>query len=161
MFRTQPNQNIYKPQPRRIALRWLNRAESGSSGGDDFAFVAYTPFLLGVLFVGILFGMLGFWRVGASYATQRGTQVGAVAPSRGSATIGDLYISWSNAQSTPSSGFGVVEDDRITIGSTDFTRTFEFGPFGQWTFGVGAQTQTRSERFYGGAPNCEDGECNE
>jgi len=143
-------------------LRNLFRSiESGSSGGDDFGMVTYTPFLLIVLFVGLVFGMLGFWRVGASYATQNGTQLGAVAPGQGNATIGGFYLAWSNAQTTPASSFNVVTADRRTVGAINMDKNFDLSTLGQWTLGVGAQTQTRSERFYPGAPKCSGGGCNE
>ena len=139
----------------------IRKVESGSSGGDDYGMTLHVPFLLAVLFIGLVFGMIGFWRVGASYATQNGTQTGGVAPGRANSTIGAFYTAWSNAQSVPSSNVNVFTGDRRTVGTMSTNKNFDLGLFGNWTLGLGAQTQSRSERFYPGAPQCADGDCNE
>ncbi len=139
----------------------LRQVESGSSGGDDFAMITYTPFLVAILMLGIIFGMVGFWRVGASYATQKGAQTGAVAPGTGSNAASTLFLDWTNASSAPASTFAVNVGDRFSTANTATSKTFQYGLFGSWIFNIQAQTQTRNERFYPGAPICDGDGCNE
>ena len=146
----------------KIAARMLFRqVESGSSGGDDYAMLTYTPFLISVLLLGVIFGLIGFWRVGASYATERGAHAVAVNPGLGGSAASTLFLNWTNASSAPASGFSPDVAGRFSTIDTNTSKTFQYGLFGAWTFGIDAQTQTRNERFYPGAPKCSGNGCRE
>ena len=137
--------------------------ERGDAGAE-FAFIIYTPFLMGLLIIGIFFGMLGFWRVGASYANLAGAQQAAFAGEGASEdTQRTLFGGWSNASTVSGglSGVDVQADDRFIVAKFGIDRTFEFSNFAPWAYEVNSQIQYRLERFYPGAPKCGDGECNE
>jgi hypothetical protein len=158
-----PHVRHFRRTPRAsTALRtWIRQVEGGSSGGDDFAFVTYGPFLLSILLIGLCFAMIGFWRIGASYATQRGAQVGSVRPSAAGAAQTSFFVDWTNAGSAPPSNFAFNPGDRTSTSSLNSTKEFHSYTFGDWSFSVNAQTQTRNERFYPGAPICDGDGCDE
>jgi hypothetical protein len=136
------------------------RAERGDVGGE-YAFIVYSPFLIGVLMVGICFALIGFWRIGASYAAQRSAQVGAVNPGQAMTAQSAFLTDWTNASSAPAGGFGVNAPNRTATSSVNTRQAFEYLEFGEWTFEIGGQTMTRSERFYPGRPVCNADGCDE
>ena len=141
----------------------IRRMERGDAG-SEFAFITYTPFLMGLLIIGIFFGMLGFWRVGAGYANLVTSQKASVASeSSAETTQRTLFGNWTNASTVSSSvgGVGFQEDDRFIVSSFDINRTFEFSNFGPWAYEVNSQIQSRLERFFPGAPKCDGDGCNE
>lgn len=143
------------------ALTVLRRAERGDMGGD-YAFIVYSPFLLGVVMVGICFALIGFWRIGASYAAQHSAQVGAVNPAGAPAARDAYFTDWTNASSAPGGTFGVDAPNRTTASAINTQQTFKYMDyFGPWTFQIGGQTQSRSERFYPGKPVCNEDGCDE
>jgi len=138
----------------------LRRAESGNAGGD-YAFTVYSTFLIGVMMVGICFALIGFWRIGASYAAQRSAQIGAVAPDKGMPALSAFFSDWTGASSAPG-GFGVDVSSRTAISSINTQQSFQYMDyFGKWTFQIGGQTMSRSERFYPGKPICNEDGCDE
>lgn len=141
-----------------IAVR---RAERGDMGGD-YAFIVYSPFLLGVLMVGICFALIGFWRIGASYAAQHSAQVGAVNPGSATAAQNAYFTDWTGAASVAGGSFGVDAPNRTTTSAINTQQTFQYMTyFGPWTFEIGGQTMSRSERFYPGKPVCNGDGCDE
>lgn len=150
-----------RARPTQAAAKLLRRIEGGSSGGDDFAFVTYGPFLLAILLIGLCFAMIGFWRIGASYATQRGAQVGSYNPGQASDAQQSFFFDWTNASSAPSTNFSNQAGDRRSTSTLNSNKEFSSYVFGDWSFDIDAQTQTRSERFYPGAPVCNGDGCDE
>lgn len=104
----------------------LRRAERGDMGGD-YAFIVYSPFLLGVVMVGICFALIGFWRIGASYAAQRSAQVGAVNPADAPAAQTAYFTDWTNASSAPGGSFGVDAPNRTATSAINTQQTFQYG----------------------------------
>jgi hypothetical protein len=62
---------------------YAHKAECGSADAGTFADTSYIPYLVTLLLLGLIFALVGFWRISASYATQRGAHIGAVAPAKG------------------------------------------------------------------------------
>ena len=139
---------------------WSRRAESGSFEGGTFGDLAYMPFLVGLLLVGLVFALVGFWRVGASYSAQYSTQVGSVAPGQGGNVLTALWSGWSHDNAT-GGGFALEPGERNVRTSIDRATTFSFLNFGAWDLQVDASTNARSERFYPGGPVCGAEGCSE
>jgi hypothetical protein len=129
------------------------RAEGGSTDGGTFSDTLYMPFLVGLLLIGVALGLVGFWRVGASYSTQRGAQLGAVSPEEGDDMVAALWRAWSNREVT-GGGFEIDSSDRSVSASIDASQSFNFASFGSQEFDIsaGGQMRIRSERFYPGQP---------
>lgn len=145
-----------KQKIRRLA-RQMQRGD-----GDTFAHITYMPFLFGVLLLGIFFAMIGFWRMGVSYANDRGAVVGTTAASgvsAGTAAQNKAFVDWSNASSAPNGAMAVDSCGRSAKTTYSNTpshfqygyATNAFGPFGSVSAGQ-AQEDRRWERFYPGAP---------
>jgi hypothetical protein len=116
------------------------------------------PFLIGLLLLGLVIALVGFWRVGASYSAQRSVQVGSVSPESGDDVLSAMWRAWTNS-SLPSGGFVVDEENRTVRAniSTEFNVDLSgqgFMPMG-FTISGGSNTQTRFERFYPGEPECD------
>lgn len=140
----------------RRLLRW---AESGNADGS-FSDIIFMPILIALLLFGLVMAMVGFWRVGASYATQRGAQAGAVAPGNGSSVQTSSWQGWTNTKDTP--GNYVVDPQiRSSHASMNTQVTFEYMGLGPWEFSINAQTRSRSERFYPGSPVCTVSGCDD
>lgn len=118
--------------------------------GDTFAMTASAPLLFGLLAFGITVAALGFGRVGASAAAERGayaagTRVEGVAV--GSAAAASFFAGWSGG---PAANAGVSANGRtvrVTVG-----RRVAFGGAFLGAF-TGSQTgamEKRVERFYPG-----------
>jgi hypothetical protein len=140
----------------------LCRVESGNTDGGSYGELVYMPFLVGLVLFGLVLALVGFWRVGASYSTQRSMQIGAVSPESGQDALSALWRNWTNS-SRPAGEF-VVDEDSRTVGASISTSTrFNFYTLGAYSFSVssGSQTHTRFERFYPGQPECEEASCNE
>ena len=138
----------------------LRRAEQGSTDGGTFGDIAFIPYLTALLFVGVIFAHVGFWRVGAGVATQLSAETGAVAPSRGAPSLITYWSWWGGANGTKG-GFAVMPQSRSVRSNVATTFTFNYFGFGPWTFSVNGQTQSRSERFYPGKPVCTGAVCDE
>jgi len=143
-------------------FRLLRRVESGSMEGGTYAEIAYEPFFIAIVLLGVIFAMLGFWRVGASYATQTAAQIGAVAPSEGNTALADVWVAWTHANA-PSNGFQVDVEGRTVSAHLSTSASFNSNIFGPLTFAItaGTNTATRSERFYPGQPVCDENGCHE
>ena len=141
----------------------IRRAERGDAGAE-FAFIVYTPFLMGLLIVGIFFGMLGFWRVGAGYANLVGTQKAVTtSDSSGEEVQRAAFGAWTHTDSVSSGITDVTTqaEDRFILASFDIKRTFEFWNFDPINYSVDSQIQARLERFFPGAPKCSGGDCHD
>ncbi len=148
------------------ARRGRRRLEGGSAEGGSLAFIVYTPYLFGLLLVGLAFALVGFWRVGATMSVERGAAANAVSPG-GSSAAGarsaqqqalDTWANASGGQVTLQAGPG-QRSDTLTFSSRAILRT---GVFGNWEFGLPGQSERRRERFYSGPPACEGPEvCHE
>ncbi len=138
----------------------LRRAEHGSAEGGTFGDIAFIPLLTGLLMVGVFFALLGFWRVGASFATQRSAETGAVASGQGGASLASYWSWWGGANPT-GGGFVVTPRDRSVRSNVSTSFTFDYLGFGPWTLPINGQTQSRLERFYPGAPICVGQICGE
>ena len=139
---------------------WLRKAESGSMEGGNFGDLLFTPYLIGLMLVGLIFALVGFWRVGASYATQRSAQIGAVSPEDGSAALNAFWQGWSN-NSVPRGGFTVDEANKTVSANIDAQASFQYADFANWAFDIqsGGHMHIRSERFYGGGGVCDANGC--
>ena len=128
----------------------------------NYADIVYIPFLLGLLLFGLVIALVGFWRVGASYATQRSAQVGAVSPGQGNAVLADAWSGWTNGNA-PTDGFAVDAQNRTVRAAIDTNKSFEVPELGLWGFSIsaGGNMRVRSERFYPGQPVCDGGTCDE
>lgn len=144
----------------RASSALFQRAENGSVEGGTFGELAYMPFLIGLLLVGLVFALVGFWRVGASYSAQYSAQIGAVSPNEGDNVLTVLWNGWSH-DDMPTGGFALEAGDRNVSANIGRSTTFNFYTFGTWDLQVDAQTHARSERFYPGGPVCDLDGCNE
>ena len=145
-------------------LKNLIRLAERGDAGAEFAFITYTPFLMGLLIVGIFFGLVGFWRVGAGYANLVGSQRAAVGSESGAETTqSTLFGKWTNSSvvSSAVNGVDVQPEDRFILSNFNINRTFEFSNFGPWAYAVNSQIESRLERFFPGAPKCDGDGCNE
>jgi len=140
----------------------LRRVESGSMEGGTYAEIVYEPFFITIVLLGVILAMVGFWRVGASYAAQTAAQIGAVAPSEGNAALADVWVAWTQANA-PTNGFQVDVEGRTVRARISTSASFNSNMFGPLTFAItaGTNTSTRSERFYPGQPVCDVNGCHE
>lgn len=160
-MRRKPHPLFFKNMTKHHNL--IRRSERGDAGAE-FAFITYTPFLLGLLIIGIFFGMLGFWRVGAGYSNLVGAQQAAVASEASAETSQqNTFGSWTNASSTSAGISDVVSqaEDRFILTTFNINRTWEFWNFDPVNYSIGSQIETRLERFFPGAPKCDGDGCNE
>jgi hypothetical protein len=132
--------------------------------GGTYGDIIYMPFLIALVLIGMAFALVGFLRVGASYAVQYSAQVGAVAPEEGGNVLAILWRGWSNADGQ-SGSFAVDEEARTVTANVNTATSYDFSAFGMlpWTFSIGAggELHVRSERFYPGEPVCDEGGCGE
>jgi hypothetical protein len=159
-----PNMPVYAPSDTHLHTTdlhvWTHKAEEGSMDGGTTSDILFIPFLVALLMFGLLFALVGFWRVGASYATQRSAQVGSVDPDQGNSTLSAIWHGWSSSDPT-SAGFNLEAHNR-SVRANIGTGIDQPNPmFGNQQFGLTAQTRTRSERFYPGGPICSGGQCDE
>ena len=145
---------------RNMRTSLIRRAESGSMDGGNFADIVFIPYLVGVLVFGIFIALIGFWRVGASFATQSSVQVGSVAPGEGNAILGSAWSIWTNSNS-PASGFVLNSSERTVSAGVNTGQGLEYFLFGPMPMTIDGQSHSRSERFYPGGPVCSGGQCDE
>ena len=147
---------------RRRVRSALRRAECGSADAGTLGDIIYIPYLVGLLLIGLMFALVGFYRVGASYAVQLGSQIGAVSPQNGNAAIASYWQTWMNSN-TPTDAFAVDNQDRTVSASVNTSQSFNSNIIGPWQFAInaGSNMHVRSERFYPGQPACEGSNCNE
>jgi hypothetical protein len=120
----------------------------------------FMTMLIALLLFGLVMAMVGFWRIGASYSTQRGAQWGAVNPSNGASVQNSSFQGWTNT--TAEGGkFTVIPSQRSSEAQLNTYVIFDYMGFGPWRFSVDAQTHSRSERFYPGGPICTVNGCDE
>jgi hypothetical protein len=142
----------------RLSLRY--RVESGSADGGTFSDIVFIPYLVGILMLGIFIALVGFWRVGASLASQMSVQVGSVAPTQGDSTLVGAWNLWTNSAG-PSNGFTVNSSQRTVSGQINTSQIFNYLGFGPYSVSISAKTEGRSERFYPGGPVCSGTNCGE
>lgn len=128
--------------------------------GGTFGDLAFIPFLTALLMVGLFFALIGIWRVGASFSSQLSADTGAVAPAQGASAL-QTYWSWWGGANASGGGFTLTPENRTVRSNVNTSFTFDYFGFGSWTFGIQGQTQSRSERFYPGAPVCAGATCGE
>jgi hypothetical protein len=150
---------------RRGAILQLRLLERGDSG-ENFSFIQYTLFMFSLVLVGIVFAMIGFWRVGAvasneraayyssissTYNVQSGQQAAFFGFTGGSGSVGSVQTTADR-----------ITDVRMTTGST-YQHQLNNGnfSFGRWDFVVAGGAAKRVERFYAGPPPCASQDCNE
>jgi hypothetical protein len=137
----------------------VRRMESGNVDGI-FADLQFIPMLFALVVVGLFFALIGFYRVGASFATQEGALVGAASPGTGQQMLTSSWIDWTLGNG-PSDGFVVISADRAVQTNLSTSGTFDYLGLGPWTMQILGQTYTRSERFYPGGPVCNGNNCSE
>lgn len=138
----------------------LRHVESGSMDAGSTGDILFIPFLVTLVLIGLMVTMVGFWRVGSSYATQRSAQVGSVSPEQGDALLRGIWEGWTGGN-MPAGGFAV--NGRSVSSSIGAQSSFNMNLMGSYDFSVGAggQLRVRSERFYPGQPVCDDEGCDE
>lgn len=129
--------------------------ESGSADGGIYADLQFMPFLFALLLVGLFFMLVGFYRIGANYASQQGAVVGSVSPGTGEAGLKASWWDWTGKKNADS-GFVVRPEERSAQTNINTLLNFDFYVFGAWRMPANGQTYTRSERFYPGGPVCTD-----
>ncbi len=134
------------------------RVESGSADGGSFGDIMHIPFLVAVLLFGVIVALVGFWRVGASYATQQSAQIGSVNSSGAAAPLSGLWLAWSNNNYAPGQ-FNPDDADHSVSANINSAASYDNNILGEREFGVGAQSYSRIERFYPGQPGCEEEDC--
>ena len=139
-----------------------SRVESGSMDGGNTSDIEYIPFLTGLMFFGLMIALVGFYRVGASYATQFAAQVGSVAPDDGNAAMAAMWTAWTGANA-PADGFSTNDQTRSVSSNLSTSKSFNVGVLGAYSFDIssGTDLRVRAERFYPGQPVCVPGNCNE
>ncbi|HEY3289355.1 MAG TPA: hypothetical protein VGK87_04430 [Anaerolineae bacterium] len=138
------------------------RTETGSMDGGNTSDIEYIPFLIGLLFFGLMISLVGFYRVGASYATQFSSQVGSVLPDQGNDALAAIWIAWTGANA-PANGFTQDTTARTVNTSMSTTKSFNLGVLGTYDFDIssGSGLTIRNERFYPGQPVCTETICHE
>lgn len=161
--------NILKKSANKLIAQALHglrklavRTETGSMDGGNTSDIEYIPFLIGLLFFGLMISLVGFYRVGASYATQFSAQVGSVSPEYGNDALAAIWTAWTGANA-PSDGFTQDADTRTVNSSLSTTKSFNIGVLGAYDFDIsaGSGLNVRNERFYPGQPVCTETKCNE
>lgn len=148
---------MYKLKPRRVSLcALIRRAEGGSADAGSFGDTIYMPLLFVLLLFGFIVAMVGFWRVGASYATQYGAQVGSISPDEGDSVVAEQWSGWTGG-SAPTDAFRIGSDERSVGASIDTSAAFDSFFLGPMDFSIsaGSNMHVRAERFYPG-PDPED-----
>lgn len=128
--------------------------------GGSYGDIIFMPYLIGLLLVGLLFALVGFWRVGASYATQRSAQIGSVAAdgeAAGNAALSAIWRGWTG-RDLASGGVTVDAQDRSVGANINAMVNYDSALFGGWSLPIsaGGQMSVRSERFYPGQPVCDE-----
>ena len=142
-----------RPRPSFSLRQLVRHAERGD--GETFAFIEYTTFIWIILLGGLIFAMLGFWRVGASYSNDYGVGVGTLYTDRtkGSDKQNREFSLFTGNALSGSSTFAPAYNQRMwTGGINNATNELVFG------YQINSQTKTRSERFFPGQYVCAVGE---
>ena len=131
-----------------VCKRRLHTLERGD--GDTYGFTAATPVLFGLLAFGLTVAALGFGRIGASAAAERGAYAAATrqeGPAIGLSIAASFFSGWSGATNGGTSLSTGDQSVRIII-----VRNAEFGgPLSGMLQGSQAGAmQKRTERFYQG-----------
>ena len=154
---------VGKPSHSHTRLRGLIRQfESGSMDGGNYSDIVFAPFLIGLLLFGLMVALVGFYRVGASYASQGAAQLAAVAPDQANAALANAWSGWSQGNA-PTDGVTVDSQARTVSANIDTSKTINTGILGTYQFSIsaGSGIAVRSERFYPGQPVCTGSSCNE
>lgn len=143
------------------------RLEGGSAEGSALADALYTPVLFFLLLIGLAFALVGVWRIGATMSAEAGALVDARAPGGGGADTAraaqqEALSTWADAAGGQTS-LSVGPGGRAEKVGFQASVTLRVGIFGNWTFSLPGQGQSRRERFYVGPAVCDDvtGECHE
>ncbi len=142
--------------------RLLQQAESGSMDGGNYSDIVFAPVLVALLLFGLMVALVGFYRVGASYAAQGSAQLAAVAPDRANAALQNAWSGWTQGNAPPN-GIAVDSQSRTVSANIATTKSYNMGVLGNYRFQIsaGSGIHVRSERFYPGQPVCTDTGCNE
>jgi hypothetical protein len=143
-----------------VLLRLWRSAEGGSMDGGTLPDIIFMPMLFALVMMALFFTLLGFYRIGASYAAQQGALVGSVSPGTGDTALSSSWFNWTN-KNFPGGDFSYDPASRSAEASLSATQTFDYLGLGPWIFGITGHTYTRSERFYPGGPVCHDANCTE
>ncbi len=122
--------------------------------------IVYTPMLFALVVMALFFMLIGFNRIGASYATQQSALVGSVSPGTGQQALTVSWGNWTNGN-FPGGGFTVIPANRSAQANLIGSQAFDYWGLGPWLMGINGQTYTRSERFYPGKPVCNGSNCSE
>lgn len=142
------------------ALSALHRFEHGSVEGGIFADLVFMPMLFVLVIMGLFFALIGFYRIGASYATQQSALIGSVSPGTGQQALSTSWLNWTT-YAGPDYGFSYNPSTRSAQSTLNTSGTFEYYGLGPWIMQIMGHTYTRSERFYPGGPVCNGTSCSE
>ena len=143
-----------------IMLKLLRSAESGSTDGGTLPDIIFMPMLFALVLMALFFTLIGFYRIGASYASQQGALVGAVSPGTGDQALTSSWNNWTN-KDFPGGGFAYDPTTRSAEANLSTSQIFDYWGLGPWIIGITGHTYTRSERFYPGGPVCHGTNCTE
>ena len=128
--------------------------------GGTFPDIVFMPMLFVLVVFALFITLVGFYRIGASYATQQSALIGAVSPSTGQQALSSSWFNWTTVGG-PNYGFSVDPSTRSAQATMSTSGTFDYYGLGPWIMGITGHTYTRSERFYPGGPVCHDTNCSE
>lgn len=142
--------------------RLFKHIEGGSMDGGNYSDIVYAPMLLALLLFGLMVALVGFYRVGASYAAQGSAQLAAVAPDQADPALQNAWSGWTQGNA-PTNGVTVDSASRTVSANIDTSKSYNMGVLGNYQFQIsaGSGIHVRSERFYPGQPVCTDTGCNE
>ncbi len=144
-----------------IAPWRLSSLERGSMDGGSTSDVVFMPFLLLLMLFGLMLALVGFWRVGASFATQLSMQTASVSPDQGTNTLAYLWSAWTGMPLPAGSTVNVDNQSNTVSSSINTGSSFDLSTMGAWHFSVasGTSMHIRSEMFYPGQPSCTAAPC--
>jgi hypothetical protein len=122
---------------------------------EQYGMLWYQSYLFVVLLLGLVFGMVGFWRLGASFANDLATRNGAITTS----TPDDIRA-WQVTLFEGFTGGDIASYDASSVEYSELvTNRMVFSRLSthsDWAGGlyVGAQSQVRDERFFPGREKC-------
>ena len=145
---------------RSIRLSFWRSVQSGSMDSGTLPDIIFMPMLFALVLMALFFTLIGFYRIGASYATQQGALVGAVSPGTGDQALTSSWNNWTN-KDFPGGGFAYDPTTRSAEANLSTSQIFDYWGLGPWIIGITGHTYTRSERFYPGGPVCYGTNCTE
>ncbi len=126
--------------------------------GGNTSDVVYMPFMLMIMLFGLMLALVGFWRVGASFATQLSMQTATISPDQGTNVLEYLWTAWTGRGVPLDHGVNIDEQNNTVSSSINTGSSFDLSTMGSWQYSLssGSSMQIRSERFY---PGCEEAGC--